>query len=96
MAFQPITGSTSSPGSRVFPILVFVQGNDQRMVNLDHTPARIGHYQVLINFASYGEPAQRSDHRQFNGGLFLSDPARDQRPIRYVADFSKEEFFASL
>ena len=42
MAFQPITGSASSPGSGVFPILVFVQGNDQRMMNLDHTPFTVG------------------------------------------------------
>src|SRR6266436_3555740 len=42
MAFQPITGSTSSPGSVVFPILVFVQGNEQRMMNLDHTPFTVG------------------------------------------------------
>ena len=42
MAFQPITGSASSPDSWVFPILVFVQGNDQRMMNLDHTPFTVG------------------------------------------------------
>ena len=42
MAFQPITGSASSPGSGVFPILVFVQGNDQRTINLDHTPFTVG------------------------------------------------------
>src|SRR6266852_5348461 len=42
MAFQPITGSASSPGSGVFPILVFVRGNDQRMMNLDHTPFTVG------------------------------------------------------
>ena len=42
MAFQPITGSASSPGSGVFPMLVFVQGNDQRMMNLDHTPFTVG------------------------------------------------------
>ena len=42
MAFQPITGSASSPGSGVFPILVFVQGNDQRTINLDHSPFSVG------------------------------------------------------
>src|SRR5216684_6099891 len=30
MAFQTITGPSSSPGSGVFPVLVFVQGNEQR------------------------------------------------------------------
>src|SRR5713226_9277267 len=42
MAFQPSTGSTSSPGSGVFPILVFVQGSEQHMMNLDHTPFTVG------------------------------------------------------
>src|SRR6266576_3257873 len=42
MALQPITGSSSSPGSGVFPTLVFVQGNEQRTINLDHTPFTVG------------------------------------------------------
>jgi phosphoserine phosphatase RsbU/P len=42
MAFQPITGPVSSPGSGIFPTLVFVQGNDQRTINLDHTPFTVG------------------------------------------------------
>ena len=42
MAFPPITGPVSSPGSGIFPTLVFVQGNDQRTINLDHTPFTVG------------------------------------------------------
>ncbi len=42
MAFHPITGPASSPGSGVFPILVFVQGNEQRNINLDHSPFTVG------------------------------------------------------
>ena len=42
MAFPPITGPISSPGSGIFPTLVFVQGNDQRTINLDHTPFTVG------------------------------------------------------
>src|SRR3989440_9950073 len=42
MALQPITGPSSSPGSGVFPTLVFVQGNEQRTINLDHTPFSVG------------------------------------------------------
>ncbi len=42
MAFQPITGPVSSPGSGIFPTLVFVQGNEQRTINLDHTPFTVG------------------------------------------------------
>src|SRR5438309_6781229 len=42
MALQPITGPSSSPGSGVFPTLVFVQGNEQRTINLDHPPFTVG------------------------------------------------------
>ena len=42
MALQPITGPASSPASGVFPVLVFVQGNEQRNMNLDHTPFTVG------------------------------------------------------
>lgn len=42
MVFQPITGPVSSPGSGIFPTLVFVQGNEQRTINLDHTPFTVG------------------------------------------------------
>jgi serine phosphatase RsbU (regulator of sigma subunit) len=42
MALQPITGPSSSPSSGVFPLLVFVQGNEQRNMNLDHTPFTVG------------------------------------------------------
>src|SRR5712692_2710506 len=42
MAFQTITGPSSSPGSGVFPVLVFVQGNEQRNMSLDHTRFTVG------------------------------------------------------
>jgi serine phosphatase RsbU (regulator of sigma subunit) len=42
MAFQPITGPGSEPGSGVFPALVFVQGTEQRTINLDHSPFSVG------------------------------------------------------
>ena len=42
MSFQPITGPVSSPGSGIFPTLVYVQGNEQRTINLDHTPFTVG------------------------------------------------------
>jgi len=42
MALQTITGPSSSPGSGIFPMLVFVQGNEQRNMNLDHTPFTVG------------------------------------------------------
>jgi len=40
MAFQSIVGPQSSSG--VFPTLVFVQGNEQRIINLDHSPFSVG------------------------------------------------------
>jgi serine phosphatase RsbU (regulator of sigma subunit) len=42
MALHPITGPTSSPGSGIFPTLVFVQGNEQRTITLDHSPFSVG------------------------------------------------------
>jgi len=42
MAFQPIPGPASEPGSVAFPSLVYVQGNDQRSITLDHTPFTVG------------------------------------------------------
>src|SRR5262244_2614331 len=42
MGVTPSTGPVSSAGSSIFPILVFVQGNEQRTINLDHTPFTVG------------------------------------------------------
>src|SRR5436309_9326899 len=42
MAFPTITGPVSESGSGVFPTLVFVQGNEQRTINLDHSPFSVG------------------------------------------------------
>src|SRR6202142_1012678 len=42
MTYTATTGSISSPGSGIFPTLVYVQGNDQRTINLDHTPFTVG------------------------------------------------------
>jgi len=42
MGFQTIIGPPSGTGSGVFPTLVFVQGNEQRVINLDHSPFGVG------------------------------------------------------
>src|SRR5215472_13065733 len=42
MGLSPSTSPISSPGSSIFPTLVFVQGNEQRTINLDHTPFTVG------------------------------------------------------
>ena len=43
MTFQTITGSSVRNRVReYFPTLVFVQGNEQRTINLDHSPFTVG------------------------------------------------------
>jgi sigma-B regulation protein RsbU (phosphoserine phosphatase) len=42
MAFQTIVGPSSGTGSGIFPTLVIVQGNEQRVINLDHSPFTVG------------------------------------------------------
>src|SRR5438132_4764491 len=42
MGFQTITGPISNAGSGIFPILGFVEGNEQRNINLDHSPFSVG------------------------------------------------------
>jgi phosphoserine phosphatase RsbU/P len=42
MAFQTIIGPPPGSSSGVFPTLVFVQGNEQRIINLDHSPFSVG------------------------------------------------------
>ncbi len=42
MGFQTIIGPPPGTGSGVFPTLVFVQGNEQRVINLDHSPFSVG------------------------------------------------------
>jgi phosphoserine phosphatase RsbU/P len=42
MALHPTPAPLSDPGSGVFPALVYVQGNEQRSIVLNHTPFTIG------------------------------------------------------
>jgi sigma-B regulation protein RsbU (phosphoserine phosphatase) len=42
MAFQTIAGQGSDASSGVFPTLVFVQGNEQRTIVLEHSPYTVG------------------------------------------------------
>jgi sigma-B regulation protein RsbU (phosphoserine phosphatase) len=42
MAFPPISGVTSDPGSGVFPSLIYVQGNEQRSIVMNRTPFSVG------------------------------------------------------
>jgi phosphoserine phosphatase RsbU/P len=42
MGFQSTLITPPEPSSGVFPTLVFVQGNEQRVINLDHSPYSVG------------------------------------------------------
>ncbi|MGB7583405.1 MAG: SpoIIE family protein phosphatase [Terriglobales bacterium] len=42
MSFQTIINPPPESSSGVFPTLVFVQGNEQRIINLDHSPFSVG------------------------------------------------------
>ncbi len=42
MSFPTVISPTPEPGSGIFPTLVFVQGNEQRIINLDHSPFSVG------------------------------------------------------
>ena len=42
MSFQTIVNPPPESSSGVFPTLVFVQGNEQRIINLDHSPFSVG------------------------------------------------------
>src|SRR3989454_7408132 len=74
MALQPITGSSSSPGSGVFPTLVFVQGNEQRTINLDHSPFSVG--RKVDKDLVIADPRVSRDHALIvleDGDFFLLD-----------------------
>ena len=42
MSFQTIVGPPAEAGSGIFPVLIFVQGNEQSTINLDHSPFSVG------------------------------------------------------
>jgi phosphoserine phosphatase RsbU/P len=74
MSFQPITGPTSSPGSGLFPTLVFVQGNEQRTINLDHTPFTVG--RKIDKDLVIADPRVSRDHALIaseNGQFYVID-----------------------
>jgi phosphoserine phosphatase RsbU/P len=74
MALHPITGSPSSAGSGVFPTLVFVQGNEQRTLNIDHTPFTVG--RKVDKDLVIADPRVSRDHALIaaeNGEFFVID-----------------------
>jgi sigma-B regulation protein RsbU (phosphoserine phosphatase) len=70
MAFQTIIGPPSGTGSGVFPTLVFVQGNEQRVINLDHSPFGVG--RKVDKDLVIADPRVSRDHAQIvsENGVF--------------------------
>src|SRR5690242_13208535 len=74
MSFQPITGSSSQPGSGVFPSLIFVQGNEQRSITLDRTPFFVG--RKVDKDLVIADPRVSRDHAKIlaeSGDFFVED-----------------------
>ena len=74
MAFTPIAGPVSDPGSGVFPSLVCVQGNEQKSLALDHTPFTVG--RKVDKDLVIPDPRVSRDHAVIiseNGEFFVVD-----------------------
>src|SRR5580692_9684441 len=70
MDFPTIIGPSSGTGSGVFPTLVFVQGNEQRVINLDHSPFGVG--RKVDKDLVIADPRVSRDHAQIvsENGIF--------------------------
>ena len=83
MAFQTIIGPSSGTGSGIFPTLVFVQGNEQRVINLDHSPFSVG--RKVDKDLVIADPRVSRDHAQIvseNGSLQRRRPGQQARDVR--------------
>lgn len=70
----PMSGPVSGIGSGVFPSLIFVQGNEQRTLYLDHTPFTIG--RKMEKDLAIADPRVSRDHALIvseNGKFFVED-----------------------
>lgn len=70
----PIGGPASGIGSGVFPSLIFVQGNEQKTLYLDHTPFTIG--RKMEKDLAIADPRVSRDHALIiseNGKFFVED-----------------------
>jgi phosphoserine phosphatase RsbU/P len=71
---QTIIGPISGIGSGVFPSLIFVQGNEQRTLYLDHTPFTIG--RKMEKDLAIPDPRVSRDHALIiseNGKFYVED-----------------------
>src|SRR6476660_8935902 len=74
MAFHPISGITSDPGSWVFPSLIYVQGNEQRSIVMNRTPFSVG--RKVDKDLVIPDPRVSRDHALIvaeNGDFFVVD-----------------------
>jgi len=74
MAFPPISGITSDPGSGVFPSLIYVQGNEQRSIIMNRTPFSVG--RKVDKDLVIPDPRVSRDHALIvaeNGDFFVVD-----------------------
>ena len=70
----PISGPLSGMGSGLFPSLIFVHGNEQRTLYLDHTPFTIG--RKMEKDLAIADPRVSRDHALIvseNGKFFVED-----------------------
>jgi sigma-B regulation protein RsbU (phosphoserine phosphatase) len=70
----PVGGPASGIGSGVFPSLIFVQGNEQKTLFLDHTPFTIG--RKMEKDLAIADPRVSRDHALIiseNGKFFVED-----------------------
>jgi sigma-B regulation protein RsbU (phosphoserine phosphatase) len=74
MAFPPISGIASDPGSNVFPSLIYVQGNEQRSIVMNRTPFSVG--RKVDKDLVIPDPRVSRDHALIvaeNGAFFVVD-----------------------
>jgi len=74
MAFSPISGISSDPGSNVFPSLIYVQGNEQRSIVMNRTPFSVG--RKVDKDLVIPDPRVSRDHALIvaeNGDFFVVD-----------------------
>jgi len=72
---MPVTGSPSASGiSAVFPVAIFVQGNDQQTLSLNHTPYTVG--RKVDRDLVIADPRVSREHASIvaeNGQFFVVD-----------------------
>ena len=82
-----IGGPISGIGSGVFPSLIFVHGNEQRTLYLDHTPFTIG--RNMEKDLAVADPRVSRDHALIiseNGKFFVEDQGSKHGTFLFLQD----------